>query len=176
MFKGSIETSKPRRGITVIAGVAISALALSACGTTEYPGEFTVANGDSSFYVGNGPHRPETVTVQCSEKGGNITATLTESETGNTFTTTQPDEGSGLAGGTLTMGQGGDKYEWTVRDGATTEDEHPFEDEMQSGEPVTWTAAGMLSFGSGVRQATTDNEDGEVRVQTPGEVDCAGND
>ena len=162
------------RVVSVTALVSISALALTACGAKEYSGAFTVTNGDSSFYVGNGPHRPEAVTVQCSEKGGTITATLTESETGNTFTTTQPDEGSGPAGGTLTMGDGGKEYEWTVRNGAAEGDDHPFENEMQSGEPVSWTDTGMFSFGSGVRQATTDNDDGEVRVQTPGEVDCSG--
>src|SRR5699024_4137223 len=107
--------------------------------------------------------------AQCSEKGGTITATLTESETGNSFTTVQPEEGSGPAGGSLTMGEGGQKYEWIVRDGATTEDEHPFENDLQSGDPVMWTENGTFSFGSGVRQATTDNDDGQVQVQTPGE-------
>lgn len=175
MLQGTINTSKPRRGIAVIAGVAISVLALSACGAKEYPGEFTVANGDSSFYVGNGPHRPDTVTVRCSEKNGTITATLTESKTGNSFSTTQPKEGAGLAGGTLTMGDSGDEYVWKVRDGATAEDEHPFEDEMQSGDPVTWTDNDSFTFGSGVRQATTKSDDGEVRVRTPGEVVCSGN-
>lgn len=174
MLHGTIKTSKPRRGIAVIAGVAISTLALSACGAKEYPGEFTVANGDSEFYVGNGPHRHDTVTVRCSEKGGTITATLTESNTGNSFTTTQPEEGAGLAGGTLTMGDSGDEYVWNVRDGATAEDEHPFEDDMQSGDPVTWTDNASFTFGSGVRQATTKSDDGEVRVQTPGEVVCSG--
>lgn len=72
------------------------------------------------------------------------------------------------------MGHGGDKYVWTVRDGATSEDEHPFEDEMQSGDPVTWTENNTFAFGSGVRQATTDNYDGEVRVQTPREAACSG--
>lgn len=73
-----------------LAGIALASLTLTACGgTNEYPGEFTVSNGDSSFYVGN-QHRSDTVTVKCSEKGGTITATLSESETGSEFTTTQP--------------------------------------------------------------------------------------
>lgn len=155
-----------------LAGIALAALALSACGgANEHPGEFTVANGDSSFYVGN-QHRSDTVTVKCSEKGGTITATITASDDGAEFTTTQPDEGSGLAGGTLTMD--GEEFTWEVHDGATADDEKPFVDEMQTGEPVTWTDTGILEFGSGLRQATTKSDEGEVRVQIPGQVDCSG--
>lgn len=114
-----------RRSLT-LTGIALVTLTLSACGgANEYPGEFTVANGDSSFYVGN-QHRSDTVTVKCSEKGGTITATITASDNGAEFTTTQPDEGSGLAGGTLTMD--GEEFIWEVRDGATADDEKPFAD------------------------------------------------
>ncbi|WP_137770446.1 hypothetical protein [Brachybacterium sp. SGAir0954] len=130
-----------------------------------------MANGDSSFYVGN-LHRSDTVTVTCSEKGGTITATITASDDGAEFTTTQPDEGSGLAGGTLTMD--GEEFTWEVRDGATADDEKPFVDEMQTGEPVSWSDTGILEFGSGLRQATTKSDEGEVRVQIPGQVDCSG--
>ncbi|WP_240372159.1 hypothetical protein [Brevibacterium zhoupengii] len=155
-----------------IAGTVIATLALSACGgTNEYPGEFTVANGDSSFYVGE-LFRHDTVTVTCTEKSGTITATIAESRTGNTFVTTQPEEGSGLAGGTLTTGDDED-YTWEVSDRATTDDENPFTGDMQSGEPVSWTDTGVLSFGSGLRQATTNSDEGEVRVQIPGQVDCS---
>lgn len=162
-----------RRSVT-LAGIALAALTLSACGSTsEYPGSFTVANGDSSFYVGE-LFRHDTVSVTCVEKGGTITATISESRTGNTFVTTQPDEGSGLAGGTLTLGESGDEFTWKVRDGATAEDEAPFEDEMQSGEPAAWAENGMIDFGSGLRQATTKSDEGEVRVQIPGQVDCSG--
>ena len=156
------------------ATASLSALALSACGgTNEWNGEFTVSNGDSSFYVGN-KHRSDSVTVKCSEKGGTITATITASDDGSEFTTTQPDEGSGPAGGTLTMGDSGEEFTWTVRDGATEGDENPFEDDMQSGEPVSWTDTGVMEFGSGLRQATTKSDEGEVRVQFPGQVDCSG--
>lgn len=181
------------RVASVAATVAVVALALTACSggddtaddssapaggnedaqAEEYPGEFTVANGDSSFYVGE-LFRPDTVTVTCTEKGGTITATITESRTGNEFVTTQPDGGNGLAGGTLTLGESGEEFTWTVRDGATTNDENPFEDEMQSGDPVSWTDTGILVFGSGLRQATTKSDEGEVRVQFPGQVDCSG--
>lgn len=153
-----------------IAGTIVVAFVLSGCGgTSEYPGSFSVANGDSSFYVGE-LFRHETVTVKCAEKHGTITATISESQTGNEFVTVQPDEGSGLAGGTLTTGDG-EKFTWELRDGATADDEKPFNHDTQTGEPVSWTGAGILEFGSGMRQATTH---GEMRVQIPGNVDCSG--
>lgn len=156
---------------------SLSAFALSACGGTgggnEYPGSFTVANGDSTFYVGE-QFRHDTVSVTCAEKGGTITATISESRTGNKFVTTQPDEGSGLAGGTLTLGESGDEFTWTLRDGATAGHDAPFEDDMQSGEPAAWAENGMIDFGSGLRQATTKSDEGEVLVQIPGQVDCSG--
>lgn len=155
-----------------LAGIALSALALSACGgTREWVGSFSVANGDSSFYVGN-QHRSDTVTVKCSEKGGSITATLSESETGSEFTTTQPDEGSGPAGGTLKMGDSGEEFTWEVSGGG--DGEHPFENAQQTGEPVSWTDTGVIEFGPGLRQTTTKTEEGEVRVQIPGHVNCSG--
>lgn len=161
---------------TATALMSLSALALSACGTKEWNGNFTVANGDSSFYVGNGPHRPETVTVKCSESGGVITATIAESETGNVFTTTQPESGSGYAGGALTMGDG-TEFEWKPLDGITDEDirgnDPVFEDDMQDGSPVTWTDNDTMVFNSGLRQKTTKTDDGQVQVRIPGEVDCA---
>lgn len=157
------------RGASTAAVVA-AVLALGACGgTNEYAGEFTVANGDSSFYVGE-LFRHDTVSVKCMENGGTITATISESETGNEFTTTQPDGGSGPAGGTLTAE--GEEYTWELS--ASGDEEHPFADEMQSGEPVFWTDTGILEFGSGLRQATTASDEGEVRVQIPGQVDCSG--
>lgn len=165
-----------RRLAIATATVSLSAFALSACGgTTEWNGEFTVANGDSSFYVGE-LFRPDTVTVTCTEKGGTITATISESQTGNEFVTTQPDEGDGLAGGTLTLGESGDEFTWEVRDGATADpnDENPFKNDQQSGVPIVWTSTGVLDFGSGLRQATTNSDEGEVRVQVPGQVDCSG--
>ena len=160
-----------RVGVSTAAVVA-AVLALGACGgTNEYAGEFTVANGDSSFYVGE-LFRHDTVSVTCMEKGGTITATISESETGNEFTTTQPDEGSGPAGGTLTMGDSNEEFTWELS--ASGDEENPFADEMQSGEPVSWTDTGILEFGTGLRQATTGSDDGEVRVQIPGQVDCSG--
>ncbi|SMX85155.1 hypothetical protein BSP109_02016 [Brevibacterium sp. Mu109] len=150
--------------------VSVSALTLSACGgTTEWNGQFTVANGDSSFYVGN-LHRADNVTVECSEKGGTISATITASDDGSVFTTTQPDDGSGPAGGTLKMGDG-EEFTWEVSDSGNAE--HPFENDEQTGSPVTWTDTGVVEFGSGLRQATTKSDEGEVRVQIPGQVDCA---
>lgn len=156
-----------------------SVLTLSACaGAEEYPGEFTVANGDSRFYVGTGPHRPDTVSVQCSKKSDVTTATITESQSGNTFVTTQPEEGSGYAGGTLTMGDGGEEFTWVPREGITEGDVQGdgqvFEDEMQDGAPVLWTDNGTFTFGYGLRQHTTRVDDGQVKVQTPGEVMCSG--
>ena len=56
--------------VTTVVGLAVAVLTLAACGgATEYPGEFTVANGDSSFYVGELFQR-DTVTVKCTEKAG----------------------------------------------------------------------------------------------------------
>lgn len=175
-------------GITL--GSAAIAIALTACGgtessppkesgvspITEYPGEFTVANGDSEFYVGNGPHRPDTVSAVCREDGGVVTATITESQTGNTFTTTQPEAGAGYAGGTLILGDGSE-FTWVPLDGITDEkirgDAQIFKDKTQDGSPVLWNPDGTFSFQSGLQQQTTKSEDGVVSVQTPGEVDCS---
>ena len=44
---------------------------------------------------------------------------------------------------------------------------------MQSGEPVMWSDTGVLDFGSGMRQDTTRSEEGSVRVQILGQVDCS---
>ena len=149
-------------------GLAVAVLTLAACGgATEYPGEFTVANGDSSFYVGE-LFRHDTVTVKCTEKGGTITATISESRTGNEFTTTQPDEGSGPAGGVLPLGESVDEFTWEINDSGDG-----FSNDMQSGEPVMWSDTGVLDFGSGMRQDTTRSEEGSVRVQIPGQVDCS---
>src|SRR5690606_18770720 len=81
------ERHMARRGRThaagATAGLVAVGLALAGCGSTnEYEGEFTVANGDSSFYVGE-MFRHDTVTVTCTEKRGTVTATITESRTGN---------------------------------------------------------------------------------------------
>lgn len=97
------------RGIKRVGGstaaVIACAIALGACGgATEYAGEFTVASGDSSFCVGE-LFRHDTVTVQCAERGGVITATISESGTGNELVTAQPAEGSGPADGVLTLGE-----------------------------------------------------------------------
>ena len=79
-----------KRGGGSTAAVIAGAIALGACGgTTEYAGEFTVANGDSSFCVGE-LFRHDTVTVQCAERGGAITAAISESSTGNEFVPTNP--------------------------------------------------------------------------------------
>lgn len=150
------------------AAVVATALTLSACGgTNEYPGEFTVTNGDSEFYVGES-FRYDTVTVKCTEEGGTITATFTEARTGNEFTTTQPDEGSGPAGGVLTLGESGEEFNWEVSDSG--DEENPFENDQ----PVIWSDTGIMDFGTGLRQATTKSGDGSVRVQFPGQVDCSG--
>lgn len=193
-----LNTTRSRVART-LATVAVATLALSACSggddtasgdsapagngedsqasAEEYPGQFTVANGDSSFYVGE-LFRHDTVSAMCSSTtDGIITATISESRTGNSFTTTMPDEGAGFAGGTLTLGDG-TEYTWVPLDGVTDEmyrnGEQIFEDENQSGQPVTWNADGTLAFGSGLRQATTESDEGEVRVQVPGQVDCSG--
>lgn len=176
------EERNPRtRGRLAVASLLlpISALALSACGgSTEYPGEFTVANGDSTYYVGDGPHRPESVTAECSEQGGVITATITETKSGNTFTTTQPEEGRGYAGGTLTLGDGGEEFTWVPLDSATDEDMRGaggqvFEDEMQEGAPVLWAEDGTFQFQyGGLSQKTTKTDDGMVTVGVPGGVSC----
>lgn len=153
------------------AAVVATALTLSACGgTNEYPGKFTVTNGDSEFYVGES-FRYDAVTVKCTEKGGTITATFTESRTGNEFTTTQPDEGSGPAGGVLTLGESGEEFTWEVSDSG--DEENPFENVQQSGQPVIWSDTGIMDFGKGLRQATTKSNEGSVCVQFPGQVDCS---
>lgn len=186
------------RVATTLATVAVAALALSACsggdGTAsgeaapagnnedaqasgeEYPGEFTVANGDSEFYVGDGPWRHDTVSAMCSAKDGIITATITESTSGASFTTTQPAEGAGYAGGTLTMGDG-NEYTWVPLDGISDEDirgdGQVFEDESQAGSPITWNADGTADFGSGPRVESEDGQSTVVQVRVPGLLDCS---
>ncbi|SMX86214.1 hypothetical protein [Brevibacterium aurantiacum] len=157
----------------------------------EYPGEFTVANGDSQYYVGNGPHRPESVTVMCSEEGGVITATITESDTRNAFTTTQPEAGAGYAGGTLTLGDTGEEITWEPLDGLDEEtirlaNSHPdargdarvFEEEHLEGSPVTWEVDGTFEFGNGLAamsdEATYEEREVVAQVSIPGRVDCSG--
>lgn len=110
------------------------------------------------------------MTVTCTEQGGNISATISESNTGNEFTTTQPEQGSGPAGGVLTLGETGEEFTWEVSDSGS--EENPFSNDMQSGQPDSWTDTGIMEFGTGLRQATTENDDGEVRVQIPGQADC----
>ncbi|MGP5077994.1 hypothetical protein ACTXKZ_08035 [Brachybacterium alimentarium] len=201
------------RVATAVATVAVATFALSACSSeddittedaapaedsdesqasaaNEYPGEFTVANGDSTFYVGDGPHRPESVTVMCSETSGVITAILTESSTRNEFTTTQPENGAGYAGGTLTLGDSGEEITWVPLDDLDDDtirlaNSHPdargdarvFEDDSQEGSPVTWEADGTFEFGYGLKvvsDAATDEEQETLQqVQAPGRVDCS---
>ena len=152
--------------------VVTAALTLTACGgTNEYAGEFTVANGDSTFYVGE-LFRHDTVTVTCTEQGGTIAATISESRTGNEFTTAQPDEGRGPAGGVLTLGESDEEFTWEISDSGN--EKNPFENAQQSGQPVAWTDTGILDFGSGLSQATTASDEGQVHVQIPGQVDCSG--
>lgn len=153
------------------ATVSLSALTLAACGgETKYPGEFTVAHGDNEYYVGE-LFRYDAVTITCTEKGGTISATFTEGRTGNEFTTTQPDSGSGPAGGVLTLGESGEKFVWEVED--PNDEEHPFKNDQQRGQPVIWSDTGVMSFGKGLGQKTTKSEDGVVIVQFPGQVDCS---
>lgn len=157
----------------------------------QYPGEFTVANGDSEFYVGDGPHRPDTVTVSCAETDGRITATISESQTGNTFTTTQPEAGAGYAGGTLTLGENGEEVTWEPLDGLDEDtirlaNSHPdvrgdalvFKEEHQEGSPVTWEADGTMEFGYGLKvmsdAATYEEQETLSQVAVPGRVDCSG--
>lgn len=158
-----------------LSGIALFSLALSACGAKEYPGEFTVQNGDSNIAVGE-EYRYDSVSAMCAEKGGQITLTLKAEESGNKFTTTQPESGSGYAGGVLTMADG-EEYTWTPLDGITDEDIRSdaqiFEDEMQGGSPAIWSEDGSVDLGVGLRQETTDNENGEVRVQAAGNVVCS---
>lgn len=159
--------------------------------TNEYPGEFTVANGDSTFYVGDGPHRPDTVTVTCAETDGLITATIKESRTGNTFTTTQPEAGAGYAGGTLTLGDTGEEITWEPLDDLDEEtirlaNSHPdargdarvFAEEHQEGSPITWEADGTFEFGYGLKvvsdAATYEEQEALQEVGVPGRVDCSG--
>lgn len=157
----------------------------------EYPGEFTVANGDSQYYVGDGPYRPESVTVMCSETDGLITATITESETRSTFTTTQPEAGAGYTGGTLTLGDTGEEITWEPLDGLDEEtirlaNSHPdargdarvFDEDHLEGAPVTWEVDGTFEFGYGLAamsDATTlEEREAEAQVYIPGRVDCSG--
>lgn len=186
------------RVATTLATVAVAALALTACSggadtssdgsapaengqesqasaANEYPGSFTVQNNDSTFRVGYDETNPDTVSATCSESDGLITATVTESTSGNVFTTTQPESGAGYAGGTLTLGDGSGEYTWVPIDGINAEDirgdAQIFEDESQSGSPVLWNPDGTADFGTGIRQET---DEGELRVQTPGLLDCSG--
>lgn len=68
------------------------------------------------------------------------------------------------------MGDSGEEFTWEVS--ASGDEEHPFENAQQTGSPVNWTDTGVIEFGSGLRQATTKSNEGEVRVQIPGQVDC----
>lgn len=158
---------------------SLVALTLSACGTEEYPGEFTVQNGDSSISVGE-EYRYDSVTALCREQGGQITLTLTAQDSGNTFTTTQPESGSGYAGGTLTIADSGEEYTWVPLDGITDEDirgdAQIFENEAQSGSPAIWSEDGSVDIEVGLRQSTTNNEDGSVRVDAQGRIVCDGAD
>ena len=164
------------RVVTTTALLSASLLALSACGAKEYPAEFTVQNGDSSVAVGE-EYRYTDVTGMCSEKGGQITLTLTAEKSGNKFTTTQPEEGSGYAGGTLTMGDG-KEYTFTPLEGITEEDVRGdaqiFENKEQDGTPPLWSEDGSVSIAAPMYQMTTDNEQGEVRVQSAGKILCQG--
>lgn len=71
------------------------------------------------------------------------------------------------------MGDSGEEFTWEVS--ANGDEEHPFENAQQTGSPVNWTTTGMLSFGTGLRQSTTKSDQGEARVQIPGQVDCTPN-
>src|SRR5699024_8277627 len=164
---------------------SLAALALSACGASEgpgapkedakeYPGEFTVQNGDSTVAVGE-EYRYTDVTAMCSEKGGQITLTLKAEKSGNTFTTTQPKEGSGYAGGALKMGDG-HEYTFTPLEGITEDDirgdSQIFENKEQDGTPPLWSEDGSVNIEAPLYQTTTDNERGEVRVQSAGQILC----
>lgn len=170
------ERKSRTRGRVVAATALLSSslLALSACGSKEYPGEFTVQNGDSPVAVGE-EYRYSDVTAMCSEKGGQITLTLKAEKSGNTFTTTQPKDGSGYAGGTLKMGDG-HEYTFTPLDGITEDDirgdAQVFENKEQDGSPVIWSEDGSVNIESSMIQETTDNEQGEVRIQSAGEILC----
>ncbi|MGO2423399.1 hypothetical protein [Glutamicibacter arilaitensis] len=67
------------------------------------------------------------------------------------------------------MSRSGKEFIWELSDSG--DEEYLFTNEMQSGMPVSWTGAGILEFGFGLRQAITANHEREVRVQIPGQVD-----
>lgn len=184
------KTPTQGKAALMLAAAGICALALTSCGGAsansansakasngEWPGKFTVANGDSEFYVGGGPYEYEKVTAMCSGKDGALTVTLSETVSGNSFTTTQPEGGSGYAGGTLTLGDGSTTFTWVPREGITEDDilsgESVFEDPTQDGSPAIWNNDGSLTFGGSINQSTTKVEDGVVSVFTPGEILCS---
>ena len=186
-----MKTQKPWVQNRVAAAVAIAvtfAVVLSGCGAKEYPGTFTVQNGDSNVAVGE-EYRYTDVTAKCSEKGGQITLTLTANKTGNTFTTTQPESGSGYAGGTLKLADG-QEITWTPVEGLNEEiiqkaNSHPdvrgeartFQSEHQEGTPVIWSDTGVADISAGLRvmsDAPYEEQETLHEVSAAGQIDCSG--
>lgn len=179
-----------KRVVTAAASASITALALSACGgndtategsgggggnSSEWEGSPQITNGDSQNSVGDGPWRPDDIAIKCAESGGTITATVTVPQTGDEFTTTQPDGGSGYAGGTLTMADG-TEVTWTPAADITDEemrtaDGSPFEDESQSGSAILWEENGNFTFPAGSMNAG--EADGMLSVNVAGGVICS---
>ncbi|MCT1921515.1 hypothetical protein M3C63_06545 [Brevibacterium luteolum] len=168
-----------------LALTAVAVLGLSACGAKEYDGKLLLENNEPSHDMGSGSHSRDTIKVKCEEKGGVITATVTESKTGNTFTTTQPEGGTGWAGGTLVYNEGnGEEFTWEVKDGIETEDDimdarssntSVFTGENQEGTPLFWMEDGTFNWvlGGQLIQHTTRSEKGYVSVALRGGVDCS---
>src|SRR5699024_10912094 len=177
---------------SVAATVAVAALALTGCSGGNdspsgeaggtYPGQLTGAEG--TLTIGDVGVTADALTVECSEDGGVITATLTEPESGNTVTTTQPEGGEGYAAATLTTS--GSEIEFVPRDGVTSEDVEKlatesaedvppiFENEDQYGSPIEWASDGTADFYMGLHQEA--EGESPVEVDVPGgTLDCSNN-
>lgn len=186
-----LNTTRSRVAAT-LATVAVAALALTGCSGGDdspsgeagdtYPGQLTGAEG--TLIIGDVDATAEALTVECSESGGVITATLTEPESGNTVTTTQPEGGEGYAAATLKMS--GSEITFVPREGVTSEDVEKlatndfkdvppiFENEDQYGSPIEWSSDGTAVFYFGLHQ----EPEGEspVEVDIPGgTLDCSNN-
>ena len=148
----------------------------------------TVQNGDSNVAVGE-EYRYTDVTAKCSEKGGQMTLTLTANKTGNTFTTTPPESGSGYAGGTLNSltvkkspGRlSKDSTRRSFRRRIVTQmcegEARTFESEHQEGTPVIWSDTGVADISAGLRIVSdTPYEVQETlhEVSAAGPIDCSG--
>lgn len=188
-WQTNLKPNRARRPLAMASGLAAIALALTACSnggtgggapapeaTTEWNGVIEGAAGDTVYMLG-GEFRGTILNATCMKSGGVLTLRISEPTTGNAFTTTQPSGGSGVAGGTLTLGSSGKQFTWVPVPGVTVEQANggtkAFENEQQEGYGVIWDSTGVATFVQGFSQRTTEAEDGYVAIHMPGRVDCS---